>query len=196
MKKLKITITVLLFTVTIANTYAIDLTQWKYRADVTLGEDAAEYCKLQLTPEIYSTARRDLADIRLIDTKQQQKPYLILKPRDICETHRHPITTLNRSNDDDGNSLITLDFSKRVMKNSVKVVTEGKNFRRAVTVEGSNNNVAFFTIVARAYVFSIDNKRDSKKNSRCGCLMATKSSSCPRALKLSPLRTTLNTPPL
>jgi hypothetical protein len=41
------------------------------------------------------------------------------------------------------------------MKNSIEVQTGGSNFRRAVKVEGSNNNIQFFAMVQRAYVFAV-----------------------------------------
>ncbi|MHC4156534.1 MAG: DUF3999 family protein [Planctomycetota bacterium] len=37
--------------------------------------------------------------------------------------------------------------------------TGGSNFRRAVRVEGSNDNVEFFTVVQRAYVFAVNRNR-------------------------------------
>jgi hypothetical protein len=39
------------------------------------------------------------------------------------------------------------------------VQTAGDNFRRAVRVEGSNNNIEFFTVVKTAYVFAITPRR-------------------------------------
>jgi hypothetical protein len=52
--------------------------------------------------------------------------------------------------------MVTLDFGKQVVKNRVEVETGGNNFRRAVKIEGSNDNVEFFTIVEQAYVFAVD----------------------------------------
>ena len=162
MNKLKITVVILLLTGAVGSIYAIDLTKWEYQADVTFGEDIAEYCKLEVTPAVYDAAKRDLADIRLMDPDGQQKPYLLIKPRDISERHRYSLTMLNRSTDDSGNSLVTLDFGRQVMKNSIEVATDGRSFRRSVKVEGSNDNVTFFTVVERAYVFAVGDKDDSR----------------------------------
>ena len=162
MNKLKITVAALLCAGIIGSVYGMDLTKWEYRADVTFGEDAAEYCKLEITPAVYDQAKRDLTDIRMIGSDGEQIPYILIKPRDISDKRRYALTVLNRSTDESGNSLVTLDFGRRVMKNSVEVVTQGRSFRRAVKVEGSNDNVTFFTVVDRAYVFAIGDKDNSR----------------------------------
>ena len=59
-------------------------------------------------------------------------------------------------------TLITLDFEKQAVKNSIEVITEGSNFRRAVKVEGSNDNIEFFTLVEQAFVFAIGDKYNSR----------------------------------
>jgi hypothetical protein len=162
MKKLKTMIVVMLFVVLFGSTFAIDLAQWQYQANVEFGENIAEYCKLEITPPLYDTAKRDLADIRLIGADGLQKPYLIITPRDVSKRYRYSLKMINKSTDADGNSLVTLDFGKQIMKNSVKVSTDGSNFRRAVKVEGSNDNITFFTVVEEAYVFAVGDRMKSK----------------------------------
>jgi len=55
--------------------------------------------------------------------------------------------------------MVTLDFGRQVVKNSLDVETRGNNFRRAVKIEGSNDNVEFFTLVEKAYVFAVSYNR-------------------------------------
>jgi hypothetical protein len=144
-----------------ANTaFAFDTTKWKYCAEVTIKSGTEEYCRLALTPEVYNAARIDLGDIRLADGNGRQVPYVIVKPRDTVERQQYKPTVINRSTSADKAALVTLDFGEKVIKNSIDVITQGSNFRRAVRVEGSNDNVEFFTLVQRAYVFAVGhNKR-------------------------------------
>ena len=137
---------------------SIDLTKWQCTAEVTLEGTTGEYCALTLTPEIYNVARTDLADIRLIDRDGNQIPYVLAKDEDRTETVKYNPTILNRSTDTNGNVLATLDFGGQTVKNSIEVETAGDNFRRAVKVEGSNDNVQFFIIVDRAYIFAVSDK--------------------------------------
>jgi hypothetical protein len=66
---------------------------------------------------------------------------------------------INRSTNADRAALVTLDFGSKTTKNSVEVVTKGNNFRRAVKIEGSNDNIEFFTLIERAYIFAVRNDR-------------------------------------
>jgi hypothetical protein len=146
---------VMLLTGMVSDVSAFDLTQWKYQAAVTVEDGTGEYCSLTLTPDIYNAARDDLGDVRLVDTDGEQIPYVPAKPKDITERQEYRPGVINRSTGADKAAMITLDFGKQVIKNSIEVETGGNNFRRAVKVEGSNDNTEFFTLVENAYVFAL-----------------------------------------
>ncbi|MHC4461683.1 MAG: DUF3999 family protein [Planctomycetota bacterium] len=150
---------VLLSVVMASSVFALELAGWKYQAEVTVEDGTSEYGGLILTPEVYNAARLDLADIRLVDADGQQMPYVLAKPKDITESRNYQPAVINRSISADRAAMITLDFGKQVVKNSLEVVTRGNNFRRAVKVEGSNDNIEFFTVVEQAYVFAISYRR-------------------------------------
>jgi len=155
MIKLRIILTQILLFAVSAGAATIDLAKWQYFAEVTIEDGRSEYCGLTLSPEVYSVARTDLADIRLIDGDERQIPYILAREEDTAETVKCSPTILNRSTDAAGNALLTLDFGGQTIKNCIEVETSGNNFRRAVKVEGSNDNVQFFTVVERAYVFAV-----------------------------------------
>lgn len=143
---------------TVCSGASIDLTKWQYTADVTIEGTPGEYCALTLSPDVYNVARTDLADIRLIDRDGNQIPYIMARDEDRTETVKYNPAILNRSTDANGNALVTLDFGGQAVKNSIEVETAGDNFRRAVKVEGSNDNAEFFAIVDRAYIFAVSDK--------------------------------------
>jgi hypothetical protein len=140
----------------VSNVFALDLAKWKYQAQVNVEEGTSQYCRLTLTPDIYDAARIDLADIRLLDADGQQVPYVPAKPRDITDRLKYSPALINRSTNTDGAAMVTLDFARQIVKNQIEVETGGDNFRRSVKVEGSNDNVQFFTIVDSAFVFAVD----------------------------------------
>jgi len=156
MAKSKILVIVVLLEVCAGNVFALDLTKWQYKADVTIEDGTEEYCKLTLTPDIYNVARIDLADIRLIGADSEQVPYVLARPEDVTQDVGYSPAIINRSTNEDKTTMVTLDFGRQVVKNRVEVETGGNNFRRAVKVEGSNDNIEFFTIVEQAYVFAVD----------------------------------------
>lgn len=137
----------------------LDTTSWRYCAKVTIEGGPDKYCTLVLAPDVYNLARPDLGDIRLMDDQSKQVPYVIARPKDTVERQQHHPSLINRSTNAENAALVTLDFGQRVIKNSIEVVTQGANFRRAVRVEGSNDNVEFFTLVKLAYVFAVDPDR-------------------------------------
>jgi len=146
---------VILLTGMVSEVSAFDLTQWKYQAAVTVEDSTGQYCRLTLTPDIYNAARGDLGDVRLVDTDGEQIPYVPAKPKDITKRQKYRPVVINRSTGADKAAMITLDFGKQVIKNSIEVETGGNNFRRAVKVEGSNDNIEFFTLVEYAYLFAV-----------------------------------------
>jgi hypothetical protein len=156
MTKSKILVIVVLLVGLASNVFAIDLTKWKYQAQVTVEEGTGQYCRLTLTPDIYEATRDDLADIRLLDANDRQVPYVQAKPKDITQSVKYSPVIINRSTNEDNAALVTLDFGKQIVKNRIEVDTGGNNFRRAVKVEGSNDNVQFFTVVDTAFVFAVD----------------------------------------
>lgn len=135
---------------------AFDSTQWRYQADVNIEEEIGEYCTLMITPELYDIAKDDLSDIRLVDGNGEQIPYVIARPPDAATWQRYQPALINRAANAGGAATVTLDFGGNVMKNAIDVVTRGNNFRRAVKVEGSGDNIEFFVLVERAYVFAVD----------------------------------------
>lgn len=150
---------VALLTGMVSTVFALDLAEWKYRANATIEDGAGEYCALTLTPKIYDAAKLDLGDIRLVDARGEQVPYVLAKPKDITDRQTYDPAIINRSTNGDRAAIVTLDFGKKVLKNCIEAATQGDNFRRAVRIEGSNDNVEFFTVVDRAYVFAISPDR-------------------------------------
>lgn len=85
---------------------------------------------------------------------------MLFKPQDVTEKQTYKPTAINRSTYKGKIADVTLDFGKQTIKNAIEVITQGDNFRRAVKIEGSNNNIEFFTLVEQAYTFAVEyNKR-------------------------------------
>ena len=147
---------VLILAVTAGHVFALDLAKWEYQARLSIQDGTEKYCRLTLTPEIYDAARADLADIRLIDPDGEQIPYVLARAEDWTRKVKYEPAIINRSTNPYGASMATLDFKRQTIKNSIEVETSGDNFRRTVRIEGSNDNVEFFTLVKQAYVFAVN----------------------------------------
>ncbi|MHC4573362.1 MAG: DUF3999 family protein [Planctomycetota bacterium] len=163
MRKTRIVAVAVLLTGAAGSVFAFDPVKWKYQAPVTVEAGASRYCRLSLTPEVYDAARLDLGDIRLVAPNGEQIPYVLARPKDSTSKLKFRPAVINRSTDIRGASAVTLDFGQHVIKNSIEVETKGGNFRRAVRVEGSNDNVEFFALVKQAYVFAVGQGRRFSK---------------------------------
>jgi hypothetical protein len=139
--------------------FGFALAGWRYRAEISIEDGGNEYCRLVLAPEIYNVARHDLCDIRILDTNGEQVPYVLAKPQDITERQKYKPAVINRSINENNATMVTLDFGKRALKNSIEVSTRGDSFRRIVKVEGSSDNIEFFTLVEQAYVFAVSHSK-------------------------------------
>jgi hypothetical protein len=162
MQKVKFCAIVIFLAGIAGSAWAIDLTKWKYCCGITFEGKVEEYHRADITPEIYNAAKPDLSDIRIIDSNGRQIPYLIARPYDVTNRQEYSPKIINRSTDARNGSLVTLDFGGQTIKNSIEVVTGGDNFRRAVKVKGSNDNIKFFTLVKQAFVFAVTDKKWSR----------------------------------
>lgn len=162
MKKIILYITIILLADISSSASTIDLTKWEYLSRIAFDGQPGEYAKADIIPEVYNVAKLDMSDIRIVNSDGQQVPYLFVWPNDVLSKHKYLPNIINRSTDDENNSLVTLDFGQQRIKNLIEVETAGSNFRRAVKVEGSNDNVAFFTLVEQAFLFAIDNEENSR----------------------------------
>jgi len=163
MTKSRILAIVVLLIGIVSGVFAFDPAEWKFKADLTIEDGTHKYCRLILTPDIYNAARLDLGDIRLVDSRGEQVPYVLARPQDMTESLKYEPAIINRSTNAEKAAMVTLDFGTKVVKNSIEVVTGGNNFRRAVKIEGSNDNIDFFILVEQAYVFAINNNRRFNK---------------------------------
>jgi len=157
-------ISVILVGLSVNSVFGLDVSKWKYRADIIFEPTRSEYYRLSVSAEVYNAARRDLADIRIVGADGEQVPYVPAAAKDTRETITYGPAVIKRSTTEEKIAMVTLDFGKQVIKNSIEVETSGSNFRRRVEVEGSNDNVVFYKVVEQAFVFAIGDRRDSRFN--------------------------------
>jgi len=156
--KIRVGFAVFVILAVAAKVFSFDTAKWEYKAPIITDTNSKQYCKLEITPPVYDHAASDFADLRIIDAAGGQVPYVYSQPMDTAEKLQYQPAIINKTTLENKTSLITLDFGQKIVKNSIDVITAGGNFRRLVTVEGSNDNIAFFTLVSQAYVFAVNSR--------------------------------------
>jgi hypothetical protein len=109
-----------------------------------------------LDADVYDRARRDLADLRIVDDRGGQVPYLRPGMDDGAALPTREPVILNRGFVRGLNASLTLDFGGPTRKSALTLSLPGDNFRRRVTVEGRHEpDAAWTTLVESAYVFAV-----------------------------------------
>lgn len=103
---------------------------------------------------LYAEARADLADLRVVDDQGRLAPYLIERTASAAVSPLQP-ALLNREFDKGRVESVTLDFGGAVKKHALQLSLSGNNFRRHVSVEGSDDARAWSTLTDDAYVFAV-----------------------------------------
>ena len=93
-----------------------------------------------LGPRVFDNARRDLGDLRLFDASGRAVPYALREMRRRFRREKFEASEFNRGEGPDDSSELVLDLGDEgVEHNEVKVITPGRNFRRRVVLEGSDD---------------------------------------------------------
>ncbi len=103
---------------------------------------------------VYDAARKDLADLRVVDDRGGAVPYVL--DRGVAEGGQRAIPRIVDRGFRRGTSEVaTLDFGLRLWKREVTLDLSGDNFRRRVVVEGSDDAQHWETLTDGAYVFAV-----------------------------------------
>ena len=103
---------------------------------------------------VMGQARDDLGDLRLFDSQNHEIPYAIRVRNEINEqkvfvTHVFNKVTIGSSTE------ATIDLGENPTEhNEVQIETAGTDFRRRVTIEGSDNSTAWRTLRSDAVILS------------------------------------------
>lgn len=140
-----------------------ELAAWEWfqearRADARPGR----YYDFILTPMVFDGARPDLLDLRLYDSRGHEVPYALRVQR----TENRPVELkargpFNQVTGADRSVELTLELegeANTLEHNELEVVTDGKNFRRRVVLEGSDTGTAqgWRALLEKAYVVEYD----------------------------------------
>lgn len=117
--------------------------------------DGAGRVAVRLDRDVFEAARADLGDLRLIDARGRDVPYLLDRAEPGGPAPEIRPTVRNRGWRSDGAATAVLDFGGRVGKRRLALRLSGDNFRRRVAVEGSEGAAGWTTLVDEDWVFAV-----------------------------------------
>lgn len=128
------------------------MTSWEWVQNVQ--SQPYPLVELWLDQQVLFEAREDLADLRLYDASGREIPYALRTLYEINTSDEFEARLFNRSSVGPL-SLASLDLGENPeTHNEVRVETAGKNFRRQVRVDGSDDGQTWSVLASNALVFS------------------------------------------
>jgi len=133
-----------------------DLTRFEYRRNIQGPQDGQGIWRISLDAQVQNAARPDFADLRVVSDDGNEVACVVR-----LEEGSENVTPLkpeifNREFVPGKSSSLVLDFGARVMKNSLRIATPGKNFRREVKVEASEDAQQWQVIREQAFLFQAE----------------------------------------
>ena len=114
-----------------------------------------------LDRHVYEAARVDLGDLRVVDAAGQAVPHVLDRGPGPTGPERRP-RMRNRGHTPDRRATVVLEFEERVLKDRLVLRLTGRNFRRRVRVEGSDDGETWATLVDDAWVFAIPEPEEAR----------------------------------
>jgi hypothetical protein len=139
-------------------TAAEPLAGWEWYEEVTWDPArAAGRVDFLLSPSVFDKALPDLGDLRLVDAGGRAVPYAlrVRRPRD--EKRALTAREFNRAVRPDRSAEVTLDLGEAPGEhNEIDLATPGRDFRRRLRLEGSNDGKAWSAVLENASVVHLE----------------------------------------
>ena len=117
--------------------------------------DVAGRVAVRLDRDVYEGARRDLGDLRVLDGRGAEVPFVVDRAQPDREEADVRPAVRNRGWRADGAATAVLDFDGRLPKRRLLLRLSGDNFRRRVAVEGGEDGRHWTTLVDEAWIFAV-----------------------------------------
>jgi len=138
---------------------------WPYFAEVSTNGNQGLY-KFTVPLHVLGQAREDLGDLRLFDANNHEIPYAINVRKDIEEQNEAGASVFNEVSVGSATEA-TIDLGENPAEhNQVQIETAGTDFRRRVTVEGSDSGTGWRTLRSDAVIVAFASEGQSAESNR------------------------------
>ena len=131
-------------------------TNWQFEKEITAPSNLSSksFVEIVFDNEIFSSAKSDLSDIRIVDASGAEVPYVLTTeaPRATRETFQAKI--FNKGSKPGEFTSFIADLGEAgVLNNQLKIITDSKNFRREVSIEASFDQVNWLKLDSNKYIY-------------------------------------------
>lgn len=132
--------------------------EWRFVKD--LGISSADLARVDLDAEVFSSARRDLGDLRVFDSQEKQVPYRLIKEERSGIAEHYQARMFDSSFVPNQWSEAIFDLGKEgVLTDAATFSTEQENFQRTVQIDASSDLGEWRTLTDKAYAFDYTDKK-------------------------------------
>jgi hypothetical protein len=110
---------------------------------------------LTLDRHVYEAARADLGDLRVTDERGRDVPFALDRGGPPGTTPERELRMRNTGRTADGAATAVLDLGERTPRSRLGLRLSGANFRRRVSVEGSDDGRTWTTLIDEGWLFAI-----------------------------------------
>lgn len=165
---MRILIFVILAVITLAVSVAAQtsLTLWPYYVEVTSENSSPGIHEFMVPLAIFDKSGAELGDLRLFDSANREVPYAIRIRQDRDEVEEFQGSLFNESQVG-GSSEASVDLGEEPHEhNEVKIETSGSNFRRLVSIEGSDNGRDWRLLKDNGVLLSFTSQNNTVESNR------------------------------
>lgn len=130
---------------------------WRWKTTVTAPASSPGLVALRLDGAIYDRLLAAPDDLRLVNRSGDLVPHVIQCGRTgtTSVAVARPVDIINRTYAPKQFSRVVLDFGATVVKNKIKVDLAGENYRRRVTIEGSDDAMTWELVAGNLFLFDM-----------------------------------------
>jgi hypothetical protein len=140
-----------------------NLNDWRYFKEVSILEKGTS--RIVLDEEIFSKAKENFSDLRLISEKNKEIPYELSLAKKLSTQEDYAVKLINNSYVSGKHSMVILDLQEKgKLINSLLIRTDLENFQRNVKVYGSDDLEIWNTLRDDAYIYDYTDKRGNFKS--------------------------------
>lgn len=120
----------------------------QYNSTATLNSvKQTGFYQIAVTPPLSSLAKLDLSDLRIMDDKKRQIPYVIIAPQpSFSKTSYQKLTIQQYEKTDSGQSLLVIDNPTLESIYAIALLIKNTSASRVAFISGSDDNNNWFTV--------------------------------------------------
>jgi len=137
------------------------VSDFRYRAPITINDSVASYNLLELTDEVLGQTESGFPDLRIY-SGDEEIPYAIVTEQEFATTKVERAEILNQGKDTQGNLQFEVLNQTNQWVTQLTVISSDQNFIRIVKVEGSRNQQDWLTLTEDSTIFDLTNEHKAR----------------------------------